>query len=312
MPVEEGTAPPEVELPDDLGAWVQNHLDKNIASVMETEVLNVLTAAWLDHKGKWLAATKVLKKAGILGTVKPEVEKAGKQELTRRLAAKRRRGVDVSGPPPWEGLSFKVVKLVIYTSDPPSYEFQIQLSQDSDKVVPLLVSTEDLDKVAKFRRRFREILHEIPKGMHLKAEEWDDLQAYWLSQAERRAASEEGSEAGAIKGLIRDTLRSLPIGDDLDALKHSHVLRHPTKEGMWLAHGPGLKLAIKNLYGRAVPAHVWTMLLDKLGIKVDERVRVDGRQTRALMFHRRLDEADDPDPHFHRKKQSVVQEDLLN
>lgn len=171
-------------------------------------------------------------------------------------------------------VDFTVERVVIYTSDPPVYEFVIDGRR-------MKLSAEQLLRVARFEQRFFEVFNRMTKLPSAKEKAaWRDLVNGWLAGAERIEQPPETSREAQLREAIEDFAADIQVGSDAADLDRDRALL--TAEGDKAFKTKTVMKALKANF-RDVGAHAVGATMRGMGLAY-RKLRFDGTQARVWVM----------------------------
>jgi 5S rRNA maturation endonuclease (ribonuclease M5) len=194
-----------------------------------------------DRQGK-LATARVAKElCGVAATVRPvelPFDREGMKDITDWFVAAKRTldelEAEIQATPPFtvedetgmtvaeleEKLDFKMSGMTIYASIPP--KFVLEIEPHNRKAGQMEINQATLGKPGRFKDAFDGYFLRTPKGLPRSLERWEDLVNHWKDNARVVPMPDEASELPALRELIEDELRQMPVCEtraDLDRAK---------------------------------------------------------------------------------------------
>ncbi len=224
---------PDKPKPSELSAWLDRELTQDIGAAMNKDALDICWDAYCTDKSEWLRVGAVLRKHKVYTEVVKVIEIREKSllEAREKKNGQNRRNVQrvpIDTPPAVGSIGdigdgeidFRVSRMVVYASDPPTYKLEI----DGSKWV--ILTTKQLLSRRMFEERFFEIIGRspaLPEGKGAVGQ-WKGIVNRWRAAAEVIEQPEEVSEFGLLRDELRYVLDGLAVSEDPEDIDRKAVL----------------------------------------------------------------------------------------
>lgn len=256
-----------------------------------------------DRQGK-LASARVAKAlqpvAASVRVVELPLAGDGQKDVTDWFVAAGRTGEDLVGiieaTPPFyqpeatdggdeDDLDFRVVKITTFDSVPKKYVLDIIPNARNPGAME--INGDTLGNPAKFRRAFSAYFNRFPEGMPGNTRAWDKIVNAWLDRSLVIEQPPEASELSALREVLADELRKIPISEGRSELDRAKALVTPAGEHIFKA--VALRRILIADFGD-VTKHTMCAALRRIGCK-SKVVKVEGHSVKVWTIPKELQEA---------------------
>ena len=259
-----------------------------------------------DRQGK-LAAARVTKELVTLARSVRPVELPLKGEDQKDVTdwfVKAGRDADtlaalIQGTPPAAGpepdcteddLDFMVEKITTFDSVPKKYVLEI--TPTFRQAGEMEINGDTLLNPAKFERAFTAYFNRCPEGMPSKAKDWKQIVNAWLDRSLVIAMPPEASELAALREVLTDELRKMPVSEGRSELDRAKALN--TVAGDRVFKAVALRRILVADFGD-VTKHTMCAALRRIGCE-SKVVKIEGRTVKVWTIPKELqDDGDSAD-----------------
>jgi hypothetical protein len=184
-----------------------------------------------------------------------------------------------------KALDFVVEKVVTYNSIPKKYVLTINpASRRKDEME---INFDTLINPARFERAFGNYFNRIPLGMPANARAWKRVVNRWLDRSEIIDQPPEASELSALREMLADELRKMPVSEGLPELDRARAVVTPSGDRVFKA--VALRRVLNVEIGESVTKHTMCAALRRIGCE-SKVCKIDGRTVKVWTIPRDLQE----------------------
>jgi DNA primase len=186
-------------------------------------------------------------------------------------------------------LDFKVTKITTFDSVPKKYVLEIEPT--ARRRGEMEINGDTLGNPAKFKRAYMAYFNRLPRGMPASVRGWEDIVNVWLDRSLVVEQPPEASELAALREVLTDELRKMPVSEGLSELDRAKALETPSGERIFKA--VALRRVLAADFGD-VTKHTMCAGLRRIGCE-SKVVKVEGRSVKVWTIPRKLCQEDDSD-----------------